>query len=285
MRVPTRHQQPPAPPGVMRRARLPQALASPAGTLVRSVLGLLAERHPASPLNRLSAGRAQVLADGSFARAHARGVAAGQPPTRRRTSARPPVGSVFERRTGDHDIVAVAEVDVGPARRSRWRPIRGAHPRTVSPSFTVFQKMMIAASRGHRPRRVGRSSKHSTPATPGACGKRRTTSRSASGGRPPAVHGPGSTITPGCDKIVPGPPDGLTGRRAPGGARQGPRGRRRRAGGHRAPCARCRADSAVRKAVVRDGAPRGGQGARRGGGTHRGLRDAARRVAAAKEAR
>ena len=178
MRVPTRHQQPPAPPGVMRRARLPQALASPAGTLVRSVLGLLAERHPASPLNRLSAGRAQVLADGSFARAHARGVAAGQPPTRRRTSARPPVGSVFERRTGDHDIVAVAEVDVGPARRSRWRPIRGAHPRTVSPSFTVFQKMMIAASRGHRPRRVG---------APRSIRRRRRRARAGSGGPPRAV--------------------------------------------------------------------------------------------------
>ena len=43
--------------------------------------------------------------------------AAAQLPTRRRTSARPPVGSDFERADGDYDDVAVAEIDVGPAER------------------------------------------------------------------------------------------------------------------------------------------------------------------------
>ena len=41
--VPAGHQQPAAPTGIVRRARLPQALAAPAGTLVRRVLRLLAE--------------------------------------------------------------------------------------------------------------------------------------------------------------------------------------------------------------------------------------------------
>ena len=45
VRVPAGHQQPPAPPAVVRRERLPQALAAPDRALVRCLLRVLTEGH------------------------------------------------------------------------------------------------------------------------------------------------------------------------------------------------------------------------------------------------